>query len=191
MQSATSKKPTAPTSPTSQPPIHLIADVTQYSINSVTKPHRIRLVNLIVSDYTPPIPITLGSKIYLKIIEDRVSPTDNAFPRDYYAFDGWVLGTARAGKSDCDFIVVGKWRGAIEIAILTAQTSFITPSDLPSLQRVGSPQSKWVSEECQRTFLEHLSSDNTRLRNIETAIRGHRSRACMYGPDWSNLFGFP
>ncbi|KAK7693668.1 hypothetical protein QCA50_003238 [Cerrena zonata] len=190
MQSTASKNPASPAPPTLQSTIHLFADVTQYSINSTTKPHRIRLVNLVVPNYTPPIPITLGSKIYLNIIEDRVSPTDNAFPRDYYAFQGWVLGTARAGQSDCDFIVAGKWRGALEIAILTAQTVFINPEDLPSLQCVGSSQSKWVSEERQHTFLEQLSSSNTRLESIETAIRGHRSRACMYGPDWTNLFGF-
>ncbi|KAK7688197.1 hypothetical protein QCA50_008567 [Cerrena zonata] len=173
-----------------QPTTHLIADVTQRSDNSVINPHRLRLVNLITPDYVPPRPITVGSKIHLNIIEDAVSPTDNAFQLDYYAFTGWVLGVSRAGQTDCDFVITGMWRGVLELGILTAQVLFIEPSDLPFLQQVGSTQSKWVSKERQRIFLEYLhkSSNDARLKAVKTAIRGLRSRACMYGPDWTGWF---
>ncbi|KAK7684318.1 hypothetical protein QCA50_012642 [Cerrena zonata] len=191
MQTRTADNVSTPPIADVQPTIHFIADVTQHNIDSAIKPHRLRLVNLIMPNYTPPHSITVGSKIHLNIIEDAVSPTDNAFPCNYYAFESWILRVSRAGQHDCDFIIVGMWRGVLEIATLTARVSFVDPNELPSLQQVGNTRSKWVSEEHQQILLEHLhkSSNDTRLAAIEVAIKGLRSRACMYGPDWTNFFG--
>lgn len=74
-----------------QPTIHFYAAIQKLSNDSAVSPHCLDLVNVITPDGTEHSPsdrITVGSKINLNIVEDAVSPTDNAFPVSYYAFQG-------------------------------------------------------------------------------------------------------
>lgn len=183
--------------------VHIYANISERNTDSAVNPHNLDLVSVITPDsieHTPSGPVTVGSRINLTIIEDAVSPTDNAFPVSYYAFQGWVIGTQRVGRCDVDFIAFGQWRGELEIAILTTPVAFIDSNSLPSLQSVGNTQDKWVSRSRQRTYFEYLERavnkyrhhpiTNARLLALETAIEHHRNRACMYGPDWSRFFGY-
>lgn len=172
-------------------PVPFCADIIIRNLDSTVNPH---LLSLVTCGYVVTSPVFIGAKVRLNVIEDLNSPTNNAFPRDYYNFVGKILGATRVGGCSVDLLALGIWRGAVELVTISSRLQWVSGIDTQAIlqEESAAEHTMWLKEEeicqhMQETEIKLRDGDRIRFLAACSTISELKALECQIGLNWKAL----